>query len=266
MAEKRRKRTWYKKKLRKRWARAARPWLFGLGALAIVVGLVAFASWSERSNEDRLALIAQQQQAPSQATAKPQPDKPSEEIVAVFFGDSYSQSQAKLSFPFLASKKLGWTPYVDALGGTGYTTANGELPPIPARVAPFLVPRDSVDVIVFAAGINDDPVTGIAAAASASWATARALHPEAEIIVVGPFSPGTPGISVTNVRNQIRTAAASAGLPFIDPLADQWLDGSYEKGTGTAAAYIGNDGTHPTAEGQEYLAGRFVDAYETIQP
>ena len=47
-------------------------------------------------------------------------------------------------------------------------------------------------------------------------------------------------------------------MPFIDPLAERWVTGSRDSGTGNAPQYILKDDTHPNPAGHQYFADRLA--------
>ena len=54
-------------------------------------------------------------------------------------------------------------------------------------------------------------------------------------------------------------------MTFIDPLAERWLTGDpTDAASGNAAKWISEDNTHPTLEGQAYLADRLIRELRTV--
>ncbi|MGY2083230.1 SGNH/GDSL hydrolase family protein [Blastococcus sp. SYSU DS0539] len=111
------------------------------------------------------------------------------------------------------------------------------------------------DVVVFAGSQHDNAAAAdVQAAAEQTFAAARAVSPEADLLAVGPVWPTTPapGYVVTN-RDAVSAAAAAAGVPFADPLAELWLTGPD----------LVDDG-QPTDEGHRYLADRIAPLVEPL--
>jgi len=76
----------------------------------------------------------------------------------------------------------------------------------------------------------------------------KTLAPDATLIVVGPPStPADPGQQLTEIRDALQKSAQQSRGTFADPLALGWFQGS-------DSMYIGPDGEHPTAAGEQYLA------------
>jgi len=68
------------------------------------------------------------------------------------------------------------------------------------------------------------------------------------LIVVGPPStPADPGQQLTEIRDALQKSAQQSRGTFADPLALGWFQGS-------DSVYIGPDGEHPTATGEQHLA------------
>ncbi|NYV72994.1 SGNH/GDSL hydrolase family protein [Streptomyces sp. UH6] len=160
-------------------------------------------------------------------------------------------------------------------GGTGYIT--------PGTTATFGT-RAPIDVIPWApdrlviwGGYNDNSgsQSAIAAAATDLYAVIRAGLPKAQVLVAGCWAPtGSPATSIINTDETLRSAAASAGYPFVSPVTGNIYDATgnlaAEQGpwirAGQVAAYIGADAVHPTDAGHVYLARRMVAAYAATLP
>ena len=125
------------------------------------------------------------------------------------------------------------------------------------------------DVVVFAAGYNDNssPAATITANALYSFQQARVTWPNALIIVFGP-APGPHNGSQAYVETAINNAysqwadANSAWFPVYGDPAGPWVTGtgfvSSGTGTGNSDFYTGNDGTHPAAWGHQYYSRRYA--------
>ena len=105
------------------------------------------------------------------------------------------------------------------------------------------------DVVVFFGSDNDegtDPAA-LREAAAETFAEASALAPKATLVAVGPLSGNDePDPALASVRDSTASAAQEAGVPFVDPIADQWLEGR-------ADILLGPDREHPSVAGQELL-------------
>jgi hypothetical protein len=131
-------------------------------------------------------------------------------------------------------------------------------------------------VVVFTNGFNDTGATSIAAvqaAALASWQQARALWPNAPIIIFGPMlgskNGGSGPPTIASVEAALTAAYAQWGdtnsffHPVWGALPGPWWTGTYCYGSssGTAGAsswIIGGDCTHPNVWGHEYISQRMA--------
>lgn len=176
--------------------------------------------------------------------------------------DSYGQVGAQDSLEYVASGMLDIGNVLrSAVGGTGYTHANGSYPPFTDSGRLAVATRSKADLVVVAGGINDQDTTGLAAACDTVYASLRASLPNAQLVVVGPWMPSTSTqTSKAAIRDVISARAAAAGLPFIDVTG--WITGSGNtgapNGTGNADVMIDPDGTHPIGVGHQYLGARLA--------
>lgn len=113
----------------------------------------------------------------------------------------------------------------------------------------------TTDVVVFFGSDNDlgeDPET-IRDAAASTFAEASELAPNAVLVAVGPLSATEePDPLLAEVRDAAASAAEDEDVPFIDPIADEWLGGQ-------ADVLLGPDGEHPSIAGQELLRDKMED-------
>lgn len=99
--------------------------------------------------------------------------------------------------------------------------------------------------------------------------------PSCQVLVMGCWAPtGSPGASITNTDATLRTAAASAGYPFVSPVTGSVYDatgalvavqGAWVT-SGNVVGYVGADAVHPTDSGHVYLARRIVAAWREALP
>ena len=113
----------------------------------------------------------------------------------------------------------------------------------------------TTDVVVFFGSDNDlgeDPER-IRDAAASTFAEASELAPNAVLVAVGPLSATEePDPLLAEVRDAAASAAQDENVPFIDPIADEWLGGQ-------ADVLLGPDGEHPSIAGQELLRDKMED-------
>ena len=111
------------------------------------------------------------------------------------------------------------------------------------------------DVVVFFGSDNDagaDPEE-LREAAASTFAAASSRAPQAVLVAVGPLSGSEePDPVLAGVRDSAASAAQNRGVPFIDPIAEQWLGGR-------ADVLLGPDGEHPSASGQKLLRDKMKE-------
>ena len=110
------------------------------------------------------------------------------------------------------------------------------------------------DVVVIAGGVNDRLMVANGTVTPSQYrseydALIREIKrglPEAEIVVLGPFCPGTPSsyTGMTQIRDLNRAAARAAGVPFIDVF--YFTDATRER-------YTSDDDFHLNDAGYEYM-------------
>ncbi len=109
--------------------------------------------------------------------------------------------------------------------------------------------RQSPDVIVVAGGVSDlvgYPVPQVARAAEDVVSRLVREAPDAQVVLVSPFSVGEPGPLTKQLSSKLRRIADEQGIEYVD--ATRWLASGYN--------LFGGDGVHPTDEGQKRLAER----------
>lgn len=217
---------------------------------------------------------ASNQSAPVTSSTKSPVEALTQELqrpTAAFIGDSWtegSQVTPDQRFTTLVAAHFGWRGVNFGEGGTGYVTSGPKEFPdrkaIPDRMASVVNEKPSV--IIFAAGINDSEKgysdQQVRDAINTSLSEARDGAPSASIYVIGPFwDNGYPIKDVLRIRDIARDAASSSQLPFIDPLEGKWITGSNDGSVaGNQSEYIGQDGAHPNAAGQAWIAEQMIAA------
>ncbi|MDQ0674030.1 acyl-CoA thioesterase-1 [Pseudarthrobacter siccitolerans] len=134
-----------------------------------------------------------------------------------------------------------------AENGSGYLVAGEDGNTFSTEVEVAVGP--DTDVVVFFGSDNDwgaDPEE-LREAAASTFAAASSRAPQAVLVAVGPLSGSEePDPVLAEVRDSTASAAQNMGVQFIDPIADQWLNGR-------ADVLLGPDGEHPSASGQKFL-------------
>jgi lysophospholipase L1-like esterase len=166
-------------------------------------------------------------------------------------GDSYAAPvgvDPKDNYVGLFSDRLGWEPVSFGQGGTGYTNAGDQsqgksvfLARVPAVIAA------KPDVVIVQGSTNDHgAATETQAAAQAVYAALRKGLPKATIVAVGPLSPpDSVPAEIAQTRAGLVAATRAAGVKFIDPTAEKWLQP-------TDGLFV--DGFHPNLKGHQIIA------------
>ena len=183
-----------------------------------------------------------------------EPTGGAESPVVAVYGDAYSAGSAQggagaAGWPALVADRLDADVRLHAVPGAGYVAGLGG--------GTFLAqvrkaPEPDADVVVVFGSRNDTgaPSQEIADRAAEVYGALQTASPSAAVVVIGPaWSDEAVPAETLLVRDAVRTAAADAGLTFVDPLEEGWFFGRLE--------LIGSDAIHPTDEGHAYLADLF---------
>jgi hypothetical protein len=175
------------------------------------------------------------------------------ETVMVVLGDAYSAESPESAgpeWPTLLGESLGWEVRTEAVAGSGYLNA-GAGRPFGARV-PRVV-QHSPDVIVVAGGVSDlgaYPIGRIVDAADDVVSRLARQAPDAQLVLVSPFSNGEPGPLTEQFSERLRQVAQDHDAAYVD--ASGWL----VNGTGLFGAEV----DQPTDAGQGRIADRMERA------
>jgi Lysophospholipase L1 and related esterases len=150
--------------------------------------------------------------------------------VAAFIGDSYTvgvgASEHSKRWTTMVAASQGWQEDNLGRGGTGYLAQAGvaacgkaDCPDYRGMLAQ-LITLDP-DVVVVAGGQNDqllDPAR-VKIAIQTFYRDLRKVLPSAQIVVVGPSSPGPhPGRRITAIDDQVRASASAIGAVYVSLL------------------------------------------------
>jgi lysophospholipase L1-like esterase len=186
------------------------------------------------------------------------PPVPDDAPRVAFVGDSWTKGAGATDgrgYAVLTGERLRWHASVLGVGGSGYTRRGpgdhgstfGER--IDAAVA------TGADVIVVQGSLNErrGTLAELAPAAAETLTRLRAVAaPDTEIVVIGaPYNPDTPDRTIDGINRAIEAAAEGAGVLFVDPAAQLWLD--------PADDGLWADGIHPNDAGHEVVAGHVVE-------
>jgi hypothetical protein len=173
------------------------------------------------------------------------------------------------AFPKVLADLLGCEEVAfDTVGASGYIQTNsGTVSTVGTRLA--VSSTYVADIVLFCAGINDNPVNGgaytqptVSAAAVSAWDTYKAANPNARIYATGamPTSPGDTNIAnVTLVQNWLLAAAqGDTNVTAID--TSTWMT------TAQAAVYMTGGAPHVVDAGADYYACRFAQVIKAGRP
>lgn len=166
------------------------------------------------------------------------------------FGGKGTRAWPQMAWQFLAGKGLPVDAAVNAEGGAGYERNGAHGGTFETLTGTAAEKNDQL--LVFFGSINDLPSDpSFPLRVNRTFRLARALAPDARILVIGPAWPtGNPPAELLHLRDSLRHEAAAAGAGFADPLAAGWFAGRRD--------LIGADGVHPTDAGHLYLAQRIA--------
>ncbi|MCZ2838578.1 SGNH/GDSL hydrolase family protein [Modestobacter sp. VKM Ac-2985] len=173
----------------------------------------------------------------------------------VVLGDSYTVDSAEgAGYVPLVSEAMGWATVLEAEDGTGYLAGGLAADPAPYRERLDDVVAGQPDLVLVQGSTNDvgHPVAELRAAADHLYAALAARLPDARVVVLGPVAPpGVDPAGVGAVRDVLLEAAGSAGLTFIDPIAEGWL---------SPADGLFADPVHPNGAGYERMGTELAEA------
>ncbi|GAA2418892.1 SGNH/GDSL hydrolase family protein [Actinomadura vinacea] len=191
--------------------------------------------------------------------------------VVMFLGDSYTVGERgslpEYTYAAATARLLGWQPVLAGRGGTGFLAGGQVQQSFGTLYESQLGWRPAPDLLIVSGGHNDwsYPPPQVAAAARELLERARQRWPNTRIALLGPiWGSQAPPRGALAVRDALRGVADQLGMPFIDPIAEQWITGNRAHGTGNASRFIQRDGTHPNQEGHRYLATRLVESLKRL--
>ena len=227
----------------------------GNAVLAVAVaGLVIMAACGPESG------TAPTSSSPSTATTPPTPSPSMLRLVVL--GDSIASGtpiggQGVNGWPSIVAQKLGLLALLSAQPGTGYTKDYGAGYAYTVRVSAVIALRPNL--LIVEGSRNDVDAAATKRAATSVLSQLHSALPQAKILVIGPLYLDKTGLRTTPINDAVKGAAASVGLTYIDTLKAGWFSGS-------AHAFVGSDGIHPTDEGHRYLASLIIPLVTQMLP
>ncbi|MGY1603327.1 SGNH/GDSL hydrolase family protein [Geodermatophilus sp. SYSU D00815] len=175
----------------------------------------------------------------------------------VFVGDSWTVGRGATDLQGYAVRTaaaLGWHARVLGAGGSGYSVPGPHDDLFAERLE--LAVEGAPEWIVVQGSLNERRSRPgvLAPAARTTLAALRDLaDPATRILVVGAAdNPGTPEATIDWINRAVRAAADDAGLPFLDPAAEDWLD--------AGDRHLWSDSIHPSDLGHQLFADRLAGA------
>ncbi|WP_448627919.1 SGNH/GDSL hydrolase family protein [Geodermatophilus sp. URMC 64] len=147
----------------------------------------------------------------------------------VFLGDSWTVGRGATDLQGYAVRtaaELGWHARVLGVGGSGYSVPGPHGNVFAERLGAAVDPAPAVIVVQGSLNERHSTPEALTAAATATLTALRdSADPATRIVVVGAAdNPGTPDATIDWINRAIGAAAAEAGLTFVDPAAEGWLD------------------------------------------
>ncbi|GAA3552560.1 hypothetical protein GCM10022197_04510 [Microlunatus spumicola] len=179
----------------------------------------------------------------------------------LLLGDSYTKGIGATSrskgYANLIAEPLGWELTIDGKSGTGYMDPSGDGADTYAeRMWQRAHSLDDApyDLVVIQGSSNDRKYTKaeVAGRINLTIRTSRRFWPQAQIILMGPTNPWANVAEYAMVDEKLKAAAAANGIPFIDPMGEQWFV------PGDGVRYANPENGHPNDAGHELMARWFV--------
>ncbi len=245
--------------------RHRRAWLWApaLGALAVVVPVLAVLTHDVPDTGVRDDAVALANQAPKpSASPAPKPPESKQAVRALFFGDSYfvgaGYTDESTSMARLAGNRLGWSSVVTGAAGVGFVHA---LPEYDLPNYAGLIDHGAFDVgarqwVIIEGGNNDvyEPLDEVARAAGKIVRIAQRRFPGATIALMGPMDADGDFTETSPVVGVLKRVARKRGVGFIN--ANRWMVGHYD--------LIGPDGSHPYPKGHRIASRKLAKALRRL--
>ena len=198
-----------------------------------------------------------------------EPSEAASPVTSLWFGDSIVEGCCRSSSKVptmaqVAARRLGWAPpQIAAAGGTGYVTQrnlNGVRSGSYVERIAAAVEGSYYDVVVVAGGNNDDTAgfdpSAFRTAVRTVLDQVRTSLPEAQLVVLGPYSPDSTGYGAQRLIQQ--EEAARVGAVFIDQVGLGWMRGR--------TGLLDPDGFHPNDAGHAHLGAQVAAALREALP
>ncbi len=184
--------------------------------------------------------------------------------VVMILGDSYTAGLPNVApeqtFAADTARRLNWQLIIAGHYGSGFVKPGRTGQTFAALFDEQLAWRPAPDMVVVSGGHNDWPHSyeQVESASRQLLTAIKRRWPGVHLVLMGPLWGSDPPSKGLQVRDALQEVAGELHVPFIDPLAEQWITGDIRSGIGNAPAYIRPDGTHPNPAGNRYFADRFI--------
>lgn len=197
---------------------------------------------------------------------------PSVPVSAVIFGDEIvagaNVGTGNSPYGLVLATNLGWRVRLFGYPGSGFTVS-----PKPGRDHDYLTRLQQlrgyklgVMLIQASAADADASSSEYRRSVTAFLDAATALLPRTQLVLVGLWQPtGSPGPQARRLDRLLHDIAQVRKLPFVDPIQEQWVTGSYPS-SGNAAKYVSDDGFYPNEAGHAYIAQRLERDLRRVLP
>ena len=183
----------------------------------------------------------------------------------LFFGDSLIAGTGALPRQPVevrtVTDRMGWVPYVDAFGGTGYATGGKHGRPYLDRLSHDHFLSRTYDLVVLEGGTNDahfGRLSQLRLQALRTLDLVRAKEPQARVVMVGAFAPA--GVDLTRYAKAdaiLAVVAHDRGLQYVSQLHFSSV---------TDKGFLSRDRYHPSDAGYEQMGLAFAAAIKAWVP
>lgn len=234
---------------------------------ALAVGVLVFVGLTlQRSTEGASASLTPLQDVPTSTPGflRDVQGPPRLLVVGDDFAAGEGASRPARGFARVLAGRLGGPYTIDALPDTGFVARGGAGDvdsSYPARVE-RLVERDGPEPdLVVVEGGHEDYAADPQELQDAVQQTAERLvdaYPEAQVLVMGTTRAYPESQVLVPLHRSLRAGAEAAGVPFVDPVAEQWVRAD------NTADLISADLFHPNDAGHALLADRLLAAVRAL--
>jgi lysophospholipase L1-like esterase len=179
----------------------------------------------------------------------------------LIIGDSYTTGRGSYDGEHGWAQDLvaerGWHATIDGVPGSGYVNT-GVTHSSRSNYRSRIEQRASLDpaLVIVQGSQNDWLVTAetLQARVEQTLRTAKRQWPDALVVAIGPSAPQPRAQTTAGITSAVAAGADAAGVPFVDPLDEQWFTKM------NSASYAAIDGQHLNDDGYRYLAEKIDGA------